>query len=449
MTASIFARTLASAAMVEVFADRSIVAAMLEFEAALAEAEAAEGVIPTSAVAPIVAATQAGIGAIDSLVDEARRAGSLAIPLVKRLMAAVAERDAAAAGFVHHGSTSQDVIDTAMAMATRKALALIDADLARLVVALGALARTHLGTPMLARTLMRPAQVISFGFKIVAWVAPLARARERLARAGAAALRLQFGGAVGTLASLGDKGLAVSRRLAAQLDLAAAEGAWHVQRDDWAALACEVAVLCGSLGKIGRDLALLAQAEVGEVAEPSAPGRGGSSAMPQKKNPVAAMTAIAASLRAPHHAAAVLAALAPAHERGLGEWQAELAEWPSLFLETHGALVALADACAGLEVDNARMRDNIERQHGAVFAEAAAALLAPSLGKAKAHELLATLSSRATREGAQLHALLRADPAARAIDAAALDAAFDVDAAARRAGTLARAQLDRLAPSPS
>jgi len=296
---------------------------------------------------------------------------------------------------------------------------------------------------------MQPAQVISFGFKIVAWVAPLARSRERLARARAAALRLQFGGAVGTLASLGDKGPAVARRLSAQLDLAPADGAWHVQRDDWSALGCEVAVLCGSLGKIGHDLALLAQAEVGEVAEPSGAGRGGSSAMPQKKNPVAAMTAIAAAIRAPHHAAAVLAAMAPSHERGLGEWQAELAEWPSLFLATHGALVALADACGGLEVDSARMRANIERQHGTVFAEAAAALLVPSLGKAKAHALLASLSSRATREGAQLHALLRADPAARAIDAAALEAAFDVDAAARHAGALARVQLDRLAPSPS
>jgi len=280
-------------------------------------------------------------------------------------------------------------------------------------------------------------------------VAPLARARARLAGAAAAALRLQFGGAVGTLAVLGDKGAAVASRLAARLDLAPGQGAWHVQRDDWAALGCEVAVLCGSLGKIGHDLALLAQAEVGEVAEPSGAGRGGSSAMPQKKNPVAAMTAIAASLRAPHHAAALLAAMAPAHERGLGEWQAELAEWPSLFLEAHGALVALADACAGLEVDTARMRANIERQHGSVFAEAAAALLVPSLGKAKAHALLATLSSRAAREGASLHALLRADPAAQGIDPAALAAAFDVDAAARRAGTLALAQLDRLAPPPS
>jgi len=348
MSAAIFARTLASAAMVDVFADRSIVAAMLSFEAALAEAEAAEGAIPASAAAPIVTAAAAGVGEIDSLVDEARRAGSLAIPLVKRLTSAVAERDPSASVFVHHGSTSQDVIDTAMVMATRKALALIDADLARLVATLSALARAHSSAPMLARTLMQPAQVISFGFKVVAWLAPLVRARARLARAAAAALRLQFGGAVGTLAVLGDRGPAVARRLAARLDLETGSGAWHVQRDDWAALGCEVAVLCGSLGKIGRDLALLSQAEVGEVAEPSGAGRGGSSAMPQKKNPVAAMTAIAAAMRAPHHAAALLSAMAPSHERGLGEWQAELAEWPSLFLETHGALVALADACEGL-----------------------------------------------------------------------------------------------------
>jgi 3-carboxy-cis,cis-muconate cycloisomerase len=424
-----------------------VVEAMLAFEAALADAEAAEAVIPAGAAAPIAAAC-CGAFDIDALVAEARSAGSLAIPLVKRLIARVAEQDAAASAFVHWGSTSQDVIDTAMVLVTRRALALVDADLARLTTSLLALARAHVATPMLARTLLQPAQVISFGFKLVAWIAPLVRARERLARARLAALQLQFGGAVGTLASLGAKGPAVARRLAERLDLPLPEGAWHVQRDAWVTLGCELAVLCGSLGKIGHDLALLAQAEVGEVAEPSGAGRGGSSAMPQKKNPVAAMTAIAAATRAPHHAAALLAAMAPAHERGLGEWQAELAEWPSLFLEAHGALVALADACEGLEVDAARMRDNIERRHGTVFAEAAAALLVPSLGKAKAHALLASLSSRAAREQVQLHGLLAADPAARGIVAAALDAAFDVDHAARRAGALALAQLDRLAPSP-
>ena len=240
------------------------------------------------------------------------------------------------------------------------------------------------------------------------------------------------------------------RRLATRLGLAAADGAWHVQRDDWVALGCEVAVLCGSLGKIGTDVALLAQAEVGEVAEPSGEGRGGSSAMPQKRNPVAAMTAIAAALRAPQHAAALLAAMAPAHERGLGDWQAELAEWPSLFLAAHGALVALADAFDGLEV---------ERRRGcATTSSASAAPSSPrpprrcssaSLGKAKAHELLATLSARAAERRRDLRSLLRADPALRGVDAGALDAAFDVDAAARRAGALAVAQLDRLAPSTS
>jgi len=448
MSASIFERTLASAAMADVFVDRAIVAAMLDFEGALAEAEGAEGVIPAGAVAPIAAACSDPLD-VDALVAEARRAGSLAIPLVKRLTAKVATRDAAAAGYVHHGATSQDVIDTAMVLVTKKALALIDADLERLSGSLLALARTHVATPMLARTLMQPAQVISFGFKIVAWLAPLVRARERLGRAQAAALRLQLGGAVGTLASLGAKGPAVATRLATRLGVAPAEGAWHVQRDDWVALGCEVAVLCGSLGKIGADVALLAQAEVGEVAEPSGAGRGGSSAMPQKKNPVAAMTAIAAALRAPHHAAALLAAMAPAHERGLGEWQAELAELPSLFLAAHGALAALAEAFDGLEVTAGRMRDNIERQRGTIFAEAAAALLVGSLGKAKAHEMLATLLARAASEGSDLRSLLRAEPALRGVDAGALDAAFDVDAAARRAGALAAAQLDRLAPSPS
>jgi 3-carboxy-cis,cis-muconate cycloisomerase len=444
MSASIFARTLASAAMVDAFADRAIVEAMLAFEAALADAEATEGVIPASAAAPIVAACR-GAFDIDALVAEARSAGSLAIPLVKRLIARVAEQDAAASAFVHWGSTSQDVIDTAMVLVTRRALALVDVDLARLTASLLGLARAHVATPTLARTLLQPAQVISFGFKLVAWIAPLVRARERLARARSAALQLQLGGAVGTLASLGAKGPAVARRLAERLDLPLPEGAWHVQRDTWVTLGCELAVLCGSLGKIGRDLALLAQGEIGEVAEPAGAGRGGSSAMPNKRNPVAAMVAIAAATRAPHHAAALLAAMAAEHERGLGGWQAELAEWPSLFLAAHGSLAALADASAGLVVDPARMRANIERQRGTVFAEAAAALLAPRLGKAAAQALLARLSAEALAGDADLHALLRADPAVAGDDAGAIDAAFDIDAAARQAGAVATPQLERLA----
>jgi len=428
--------------MLDVFSDRALVAAMLAFEAALADAEAAEGIVPKDAAAAIVAATRADID-VDALVAAARSAGSIAIPLVKTLTAAVAARDPAAAAYVHWGGTSQDVIDTAMVVVTGRALDLVARDLDRLVDALVALARSHRATPVLARTLLQPAQVVSFGFKVVAWVAPLVRARERIARARDAALKLQLGGAVGTLGALGDKGDAVARRVAERLGIRAADP-WHVQRDDWVALGCEVAILCGSLAKIGTDVALLAQGEVGEVAEPAGEGRGGSSAMPQKRNPVAPLAAIAAGVRAPQHAAALLASMRQAHERGLGDWQAELAEWPTLFLSASGALVALADAIAGLEVDAARMRANVARQRGTVFAEAAAALIAPALGKQKASSIVGALAARAAAGGGDLDALVRADSAFAAVGADAIAAAFDVDAAARRAGDVAVARLDRL-----
>ncbi|MGZ5207281.1 MAG: lyase family protein, partial [Caldimonas sp.] len=238
MTGTIFERTLATAEIEAVFGDAAIVGTMLAFEAALAEAEAGEGLIPADAAAAIVAACAGDAFDVEAIVAEARVAGALAIPLVLHLKARVAARDPEAARFVHHGSTSQDAIDTAMVLATGQALGLIDADLQRLVEALAALARRHLATPMLARTLLQPAQVSSFGCEVAAWVAPLARSRERLAQAARAALQLQFGGAVGTLALLGDKGPAVARRLGERLGLAVPASAWHSQRDAWVALGC-------------------------------------------------------------------------------------------------------------------------------------------------------------------------------------------------------------------
>jgi 3-carboxy-cis,cis-muconate cycloisomerase len=373
MSASLFERTLSTAEMEAVFSDAALLGAMLEFESALAVAEAAEGQIPAAAEQAIVAACRIGGFDVDAIVAAARQSGTIVVPLVAQLKARVAHADPGAAAFVHRGSTSQDAIDTAMVLATRRAMALVAAEIDRLVDALFALARRHAATPMLGRTLLQPARAISFGWKVVAWLAPLVRARARLARASEAALQLQLGGAVGTLAGFGDRGAAIARRVGERLGLAVPAGAWHVQRDAWVGLGCEVAELCGSLGKIGRDLALLAQAEVGEVAEPSAPGRGSSSAMPHKRNPVAALIAIAAATRAPQIAATLLAAMPQEHERGLGDWQAELAQWPALFLAAHGALRALADACGGLDVDVARMRANLDRHLGAVAAGAGAA----------------------------------------------------------------------------
>ena len=441
MTASLFDRFLSTAEMAEVFGATAIVQGMLDFEAALARAQAAEGVIPGGAVAPIVAACRAEGFDLDAVIAAGAIAGSLAIPLVKQLTAQVATTDAQAAGFVHWGSTSQDVIDTAMVLATRRALALIDARLGDLTNALLKLVDDHGDAPMLGRTLMQPALVISVGFKLVAWVAPLVRARERLREAAKRGCKLQLGGAVGNLSVMGAAGAAVARRMADDLQLAnpddpRAPGAWHTQRDEWVALGCEVGVLCGSLGKIAKDISLLAQGEIAEAAEPSGNGRGGSSAMPHKRNPVASMIALAAAVRAPHRVAALLAAMPQAHERGLGDWQAELAEWPGLFMSAHGAVDALADAAAGLIVDTARMRRNIDALNGLVFAEAAAMLLARHLGKARAQALLESLSRRVVSEQRPLLALVQEAVAATAtlgakVSADELRAAFDADAAAR------------------
>ena len=333
-----------------------------------------------------------------------------------------------------------------MVLATRASLARIDIGLERTIAALTALARTHRDTPMLARTLLQPAQVISVGFKLLAWIAPLVRARRRLQDVAQAALQLQLGGAVGTLSTLGDLGAEVVRRVAAELGLRVPDGAWHTQRDEWIALGCEVGVLCGSLGKIALDVGLLAQAEVGEMAEPSGGGRGGSSAMPHKRNPVGSMIVRAVALRTPQRVATLLAAMPQEHERALGSWQAELADWPQLMLGAEGAVHALADVAAGLSIDAARMRANIEALNGLVFAEAASTLFAGALGKSAAHALLDTLARRCVAERRPLLALAQearsAEPAlTSAIDAQALDQAFDVELAARRAGALADERL--------
>ena len=452
MSSLVFERFLSTPEMTEAFGEVAIVQGMLDFEAALARAQAAAGVIPASAGEAIAGACRVEGFDLNAIVAASSVAGTLAIPLVKQLQAAVAQTDAEAAGYVHWGSTSQDVIDTAMVLATHRALALIDVRLCDLIDALFGLAHHHGDVPLLGRTLMQPAQVISFGFKLVSWIAPLVRCRERLALAAQGALKLQLGGAVGTLSVMGEAGAAVADHMAAALQLGRPLGAWHTQRDEWVALGCEVGVLCGALGKIAKDLSLLAQGEIGEVAEPSGGGRGGSSAMPHKRNPVASMIALAAATRAPHRVAALLAAMPQEHERGLGNWQAELAEWPGLFMSAHGAVHALADAVAGLVVDPQRMRANIDALHGLVFAEGASMLLARHIGKSKAHALLESLSNKSVSEKRHLLDVTTEAVAADAllcafVGEAELRAVFDAHAAALRASALARPQLDALAAS--
>ena len=448
---SIFEGFLSTPAMLAVFGEQPVVQAMLDFEAALARAQGAEGVIPPPAAEAIALACRAERFDLPGLVAASGRAGSLAIPLVRRLTEEVAKADAGAAQWVHWGSTSQDVIDSAMVLVTQRALALVDRDLSSLVAALLALAQAHRATPVIGRTLMQPASVVSFGWKAVGWAGALVRGQARLHEAGERALQLQLGGAVGTLSTLGDAGPAVAARLAALLGLPAPQHVWHVHRDDWISLAGVLGVLSGSLAKMARDWSLLTQAEVGELAEPSGAGRGGSTALPHKRNPVASMVALAAGQRVPHRVAALLGAMAQEHERGLGGWQAELAEWAALFAGVHGALAALAQAAPGLQVDAARMRANIDALHGLASAEAASMRVAQVVGKPRAQALLEALSARVAGEGRALDTLLReavaADDALRtALPAADIDALFDPQVQARAATVRCDAMLARLAP---
>jgi 3-carboxy-cis,cis-muconate cycloisomerase len=452
LSVSIFDSFLTTPDMIAVFDDAAIVQAMLRFEQALSKAQADEGLLPAAAARAIGAVCSAQLYDIGALVAAGRRAGSLAIPLVKELTKAVALYDADAATHVHWGSTSQDVIDTAMVLATRDALQLLDDGLHDMCGHLLHLAGRHLATPVLARTLMQPAQVTSFGFKLTGWLAPLVRARARLRECAARALQLQLGGAVGTLAVMGEHGPAVAARMAAGLGLKLADAAWHTQRDEWVRLGLEVAVLTGSLGKIATDLSLMAQGEIAELAEPSGNGRGGSSAMPHKRNPVSSMIALAAATRTPHHAAALLASMGQQHERGLGNWQAELAEWPGLFLSAHGGLNALNDAFAALAVDPARMLRNIDALQGLVFAEAASIYLAATIGRPTAHALLEQLTQQVVASGRPLFDVLRdaiqADPQLGAnVDLGHLASLFDPAAACAPARTLAGRQLARLRDS--
>ncbi|WP_421954761.1 lyase family protein [Polaromonas sp.] len=361
---SIFEGFLSTPEALDLFSERKIVEAMLRFEASLARAQASVGLIPDSAAQSIIGTCKVDLFDVAKIVRESVRAGSIAIPLVKSLKETVALFNKEAAGFVHFGTTSQDVVDTALALITREALGMIAKDVHKAAAALLALAGRHAADPVLARTFMQPASVTSFGLKCAGWAAPLVRSLQRLQATAANALSVQLGGAVGTLAQMkkGNKRLGpqVIALMAADLKLKEAPFAWHTQRDEWVALACEMALLTGSLGKTARDIALMAQFEVGELAEPLEPGRGGASVMPHKRNPVSCMVALAAAQRVPQRVAALLATMPQEHERALGNWQAELAEWPGLLMSVHGSARAMAQALSGLQVDTQRMRANLD-----------------------------------------------------------------------------------------
>jgi 3-carboxy-cis,cis-muconate cycloisomerase len=420
------------------FSDAAMLAAMGRFEAALALAQADAGIVPRAAAEHIaqvcerldgVAAPPSGFEP-ETLAAAARRAGTLAIPFVKALTAAVARVDVQAARWVHWGATSQDVLDTALTLAARAAGAELQAQLARTGDLLAMLADAHRHTMMTGRTLLQPAAPVAFGWKVACWLSPLPRLRQALARALHDAAVVQFGGAVGTRSALQGAGDAVARGLAHRLGLADPGISWHGSRDRIVRLGSELGLAAGAMARIGRDLSLLQQAEVGEVLEPSGDGRGGSSAMPHKRNPVASMLALQAGLRAPGLVSTLMAQQAGEHERGLGTWQFDWWTLGGLFECAGSATEAMGEALEGLSVVPQAMQDNLLQTAGFVHAEAVTVALSLTLGKAAAHAQMERLCEAALSQGQPLRDALAAacagDPVlAAALPPGRLDALFD------------------------
>nr|WP_258867586.1 3-carboxy-cis,cis-muconate cycloisomerase [Pseudomonas mendocina] len=393
-------------AMRAIFCDAGRVQGMLDFEAALARAEARVGLIPAEAVAPIEAACKAELYDYPALAQAIATAGNSAIPLVKALGKRIAAESPEAERYVHLGATSQDAMDSGLVLQLRGAIGLLENDLAKLADALAAQAERHVDTPLAGRTWLQQATPVTLGMKLAGVLGAVTRHHQRLSEIKPRLLSLQFGGASGSLAALGDAGWAVSGALAQELQLNLPEQPWHTQRDRLVEFASLLGMIAGSLGKLGRDLSLLMQTEAGEVFEPSAPGKGGSSTMPHKRNPVSAAVLIGAATRAPGLVATMFSAMPQEHERSLGLWHAEWDTLPELCCLVSGALQQALLVVPGLEVDAARMRTNLELTQGLVLAEAVSIALAQKIGRDAAHHLIEQCCKQAVREGAHLRAVL-------------------------------------------
>lgn len=420
---SLFAPLFSTPDLKETFSAAEWVDSLLEFEIALARVQERASRIPAGVADALESLRKAGRIAPAALAEATVTAGNPAIPLVRMLSEQLPRE---AAPWVHFGATSQDALDTAFMLLAQHALSLVCAELDYLGDVCARLASAHRDTPMAARTLLQHALPTTFGLKVAGWLDSLLDGRERLEQLHARGLAVQLGGAAGTLAALEPGGIELAEALARELGLAAPVIPWHAARGRVAELATALGVTCGALGKLALDVALLTQTEVGELRESLGQGRGGSSTLPQKRNPVGAASALACAKRVPGLVATVLAALPQEHERALGGWQLEWETVPEIFRLTGAAAAHLSDALDGAEVDIARMRANLELTRGAIAAERVSLALAPKLGRVAAQERVAAAARRAAERGVPLRDSLADDPdVAAALDGAQLESLLD------------------------
>ena len=420
-------RLFATDAMRACFSDEACLGAMLKTEWALARAEAAFGLAPSGLADAIAAISPESLDAA-AIGEQTLLSAVPTIPFVKAIQARLpAELER---GF-HKGATTQDIVDTALVLQMRDALCLIAAELIAVLRGVSAMAGAHRATPCVGRTYGQHAAPLTFGYKAAVWLAGIAEVAETLPAIRSRVLMASLAGPVGTLTALGAHGPEVLEIFGRELGLGVTPIAWHARRGRIAEIGCWLAQLIGALAKMATDIASLAATETGEVAEPYVAGRGGSSAMPHKRNPVSCTVILAAHAAAPALAGTLLAAMAAAHERPVGLWHAEWLALPSLFGLASGALREARALAEGLEIDSARMRANLDATKGLLFADAAAARLGAKLGRAKAHELIEHAASEVRRRGDPLRVVLGRNPA---IGGADLDAVFDLAPAISAAG---------------
>ena len=404
----IFRDLLSTEAMRLVFSDEQLVARYIEVEIALARVQGRLGIIPEEAAQAIEAGAKVEIIDLEAMGARAEIVGYPILPLVEQIVAKLPD---GLGEWVHWGATTQDIMDTGLVLQLREALALVEADLKALAGILRAMAKKYRDTPMAGRSHMQQALPITFGYKVAVWLSGIERHRKRLQEIRPRVLIAQFAGAAGTLAALGEDGFKVQDGLADELGLGRPEATWHVMRDSLAEVVCFLGLVTGTLAKIAVDITLMVQSEVDEVREPFVEGRGSSSTMPQKRNPIASEVLIVTAATVRQDVGLMLEGMLHDHERASGAWQMEWVALPRAFIATSGALKQALDVLGGLEVDEAAMQRNLDLSHGLIVSEAVMMGLGATIGRQTAHDLVYDACREAAASGKTLLEVLQTMPA--------------------------------------
>ena len=403
---ALFRDMFGTAEMRDVFSDEALVGRYLEAEAALARAQARVGVVPKDAAEAIDLASRSLNIDYDKLRHETEIVGYPILPLVHQLSAAAGE----AGRFVHWGATTQDIMDTGNVLQIRAALSIVERDLSELRNILADMARKYRDTPMAGRTHLQQALPVTFGYKAAVWLSSIDRHIERIEQARPRVLVGEFSGAAGTLASIGEGGLQMQKLFCEELGLNQPSITWHVARDGITEAVTLLGLITGTLGKIATDVMMMSATEFGELSEPFVPGRGASSTMPQKRNPISSELMLAAAKAVRQHVATMLDGMIHDFERATGPWHLEWVSLPESFLLTASSLANAKFMLAGLVVHDRRMRENLDLTHGLIVAEAVMMALAPKLGRQHAHEIVYEACRKAIEGGGQLADILAKMP---------------------------------------